>query len=734
MATTADTRSFLQVVRAVLQLALALSLTGSYQTHTVASAVGAAANVFVSPTGSDASNGSFTSPFRTIVRAKQAVAALQQQPATANSPITVFLRAGRYALTETLEFSAADSGVSPQAPVTYQAYCDAVVEAAGVSVLAFPYPPNTATATTALRRLWNGVGDKAAWSGPTDPFLQLGINTSSNTVVGGPLTLPATGNTTNTTDISSVCVDKNGVGHTCYADGTLAPCVTGCMAACTLHVARKVYAKSLYRRFSHLFGKDLRKEEECVETCTLSCRGCERVTLSGATRIPTGALVTWTLFQTLAVAGGGGAAQRRLRIFRADLTAFLPAPASPDTAFALSTLYVNDTQYPVAGFPDCSVLSLSSASSPSLLTREFNCSFVPAKRAISKTLTVDPTAFSPKLSQWTNPRAAVVDVRPNASEDANVLFSLVSVNATKGEFVLGAGGAELSSDMFTTGFSTATTVSFRVENVFEELDAPGEWFFDPTTKMLFVIPLDSDAASVASMTNTVLEFPVLRQLVRVSGSRENTCTVAAHASSSLAETDSTTRVANLRFRHLVFSGTQLRHTDVCTSSVLTCLALYRTLSHACLHVLLSRSLLRRRAHPRLCVANGACRCSLPRVCSRRRREALCVREDPRQRGRGLGRERPRAARAQQRVVRRLEWDRAAHTARVHDQRVRAAGPEPLAVLTRRERVLQPDPPRGSSCRPLSSDYDCRRSSDAAPRQPHLRAPHFNDADDTQQWR
>lgn len=520
-------------------------------------------NLFVSPTGSDANDGSLTNPFLTIARAKQEVIAQKQQPANADSPINVFLRAGRYALADTLEFAAADSGLSALAPVTYQAYCDASVEAAGISVLEFPYEAKLATTTP--RRLWNGVGDKSAWSGPVDPFLQMGINKTSNTLLAAPIAPPTVENM----DIGNVCVDKNGLGHTCYADPVLAPCVTGCMAACALQLERKVYPEKLYRHFTHLFGKDLRKEEDCVETCTLSCRGCEKVTLSGSIRIPAGSISSWTLFQTLTV----GVPQQSLHVFRADLTSFLPTPASPDTAFSFSTLYVDDTQYPLAGFPDCLVATAPSSSSSAsngsdLNESEFSCSYFPATsvQRTTKTLTVNTTAFSSKISQWTNPRSVVVDVRPNASEDASLLYSLASFDAAKGEIMLGAGGAELSYDAFENGPAFGSNAAFRVENVFEELDSPGEWFFDPTTKMLFVIPLDSSTASVASLKNSALEIPVLRQLLRVSGSRENTYTQAAHASLSLSESDSMTKATNLRFRYLIFSGTQLRHTDVCTCS------------------------------------------------------------------------------------------------------------------------------------------------------------------------
>lgn len=534
-----------------LQVALTL-ISISYGGIPTVAAAAPAVNLYVSPTGSDIVNdGSFLQPFQTLTRAKQEVRTQKLRPENAKSVINVFLRAGRYALSDTLEFAPEDSGLSAQTPVTYQAYCDPAVEATAISVLGFPYNNNLATPP---RLMWNGVGDKTAWTGPVNPFLQMLVNVTSNSLLAKAIAPPVVKNL----DISGVCVDKNnGLGHMCYSDPLLAPCVTGCMTACALHIERKVYSETFYDQFTHLFGKDLRKEEDCVEVCSLSCRGCEKVMLSGSALIPAGSIGSWTLAQTLSSGG--------LKVFSADLTPFLPAPFSPDTKFTFSTLYMDDIQYPRAGFPNCFVQTQAAQGAHG----EFNCSYFPAKSFSSKpvrTLAFDPLLFSAKASQWTGIQDLVVEIRPTSSSEgdgANVFYSMRTLDAVKGEFTLGAGGAELSADIFENGPNFSSKMGFRVENSFGELDSSGEWFFDASTKLLYVIPLDSVSATITSMKNSVLEIPILRQLVRVSGSRENTVVQASHASTYLLETDSKTTTSHLRFRHLTFSGTQLLHTDVC---------------------------------------------------------------------------------------------------------------------------------------------------------------------------
>ena len=52
-----------------------------------------------------------------------------------------------------------------------------------------------------------------------------------------------------------------------------------------------------------------------------------------------------------------------------------------------------------------------------------------------------------------------------------------------------------------------------VENIFEELDAPGEWFFDKSTSTLYYYPLEGER-----LEDVTFEVPVLKHLVELRGS------------------------------------------------------------------------------------------------------------------------------------------------------------------------------------------------------------------------
>jgi hypothetical protein len=58
-----------------------------------------------------------------------------------------------------------------------------------------------------------------------------------------------------------------------------------------------------------------------------------------------------------------------------------------------------------------------------------------------------------------------------------------------------------------------------VENVFEELDAPGEWYYDPISSTLYLYPYHG-----TDLLNSVLEISTLKHLIEIKGSKENPIT------------------------------------------------------------------------------------------------------------------------------------------------------------------------------------------------------------------
>ncbi|MDN5202244.1 peptide-binding protein [Fulvivirgaceae bacterium BMA10] len=74
---------------------------------------------YIAVNGNDSDEGTFTAPFATLEKARSVVAKLSKDPGLL--PITVYLRAGTYRLTEPVIFTTEDSG-SKESPVTYKAY------------------------------------------------------------------------------------------------------------------------------------------------------------------------------------------------------------------------------------------------------------------------------------------------------------------------------------------------------------------------------------------------------------------------------------------------------------------------------------------------------------------------------------------------------------------------------------------------------------------------------------
>ncbi|MFC1738613.1 hypothetical protein ACFL1G_06160 [Planctomycetota bacterium] len=146
--------------------------------------------------------------------------------------------------------------------------------------------------------------------------------------------------------------------------------------------------------------------------------------------------------------------------------------------------------------------------------------------------TYDPETFTKK--KWAQPTDAIVHIFPGSYWN-NFQFRVKSVNRDKHLIKLGEGGWQTAlldnpDDFFGTALSEGS--HFFIDNVFEELDAPGEWYLDSEESVLYYLP-----PSGSDLDNARIEVGLLKQLIEVKGSRQKPV------------------------RHLNFNGLRFTHTS-----------------------------------------------------------------------------------------------------------------------------------------------------------------------------
>ena len=133
---------------------------------TTAGAVTATADLFVSPTGSDANPGSRAKPFATLEHARDAVRELKRAGKVHKAGLTVWLRGGDFLRTNALELSAADSGTL-NGPFVWRAYGNERVRLLGGRALTGFQPVPDAAVLARLDEAARGR-DSASSHRPTD--------------------------------------------------------------------------------------------------------------------------------------------------------------------------------------------------------------------------------------------------------------------------------------------------------------------------------------------------------------------------------------------------------------------------------------------------------------------------------------------------------------------------------------------------------------------------------------
>ena len=125
----------------------------------------------------------------------------------------------------------------------------------------------------------------------------------------------------------------------------------------------------------------------------------------------------------------------------------------------------------------------------------------------------DPASFSEK--SWDHPEKAILHIFPG-NYWGNMQYRLRDVDRGSGTLGLGEGGWQLL-DKGGTGAATGIGEKSRffIENIFEELDAPGEWYFDEGERCLYWMPESGIEPETA-----IVEVSSLEHLIEISGTKE----------------------------------------------------------------------------------------------------------------------------------------------------------------------------------------------------------------------
>lgn len=123
----------------------------------------------------------------------------------------------------------------------------------------------------------------------------------------------------------------------------------------------------------------------------------------------------------------------------------------------------------------------------------------------------DPKIFTQK--RWTNPTTGIVHAFQSKNW-GNMQYRIKGVDWEAHRVLLGEGGWQLQRSGG-IGKGRGSSSPFYIENIFEELDAPGEWFLDTKTSTLYFMP-----PSGVNPNRAEMEAVITKDLIRFAGTPE----------------------------------------------------------------------------------------------------------------------------------------------------------------------------------------------------------------------
>ena len=123
----------------------------------------------------------------------------------------------------------------------------------------------------------------------------------------------------------------------------------------------------------------------------------------------------------------------------------------------------------------------------------------------------NPATFTKK--RWARPQDAVLHIF-RGGYWGNLQWHVKAVDYDRRAIWFGAGGQQMGAKWDEDPPAIDPSCGFFVENVFEELDTPGEWYLDPAAGILYFMP-----PPALDLRSAVVEVPLLESVVRIVGTQ-----------------------------------------------------------------------------------------------------------------------------------------------------------------------------------------------------------------------
>jgi hypothetical protein len=118
-------------------------------------------------------------------------------------------------------------------------------------------------------------------------------------------------------------------------------------------------------------------------------------------------------------------------------------------------------------------------------------------------------------NSWAKPPEAVIHIY-QAPHWGNLQWTVKEIDYENQYIWFGIGGHQIGAKWTQGPIRVNQSSQFFIENVFEELDTPGEWYLDKEKGILYYIPEKN-----LNLNNVLIEVPLLQQLIQFRGSQYN---------------------------------------------------------------------------------------------------------------------------------------------------------------------------------------------------------------------